>query len=97
MRSYLEEIVEAPLKKTENTTVGIRCADHATPSPCKKFALTSPTSGGRSVDIVRLRAKATEFVFCLSDKVKYPYLQQIRLVLYVYNSVLFNSIYICAD
>jgi hypothetical protein len=30
----------------------------------KKLALTSPTSGGRSVCIVRLQAKATEFV-CL--------------------------------
>jgi hypothetical protein len=28
----LEEIVAAPVKKTENTTEGIRCADHATPS-----------------------------------------------------------------
>jgi hypothetical protein len=28
----LEEIVAAPVKKTENTTGGIRCADHATPS-----------------------------------------------------------------
>jgi hypothetical protein len=28
----------------------------------QKFALTSPTSGGRSVGIVRLRTKATEFV-----------------------------------
>jgi hypothetical protein len=36
---------------------GIRCADHATPSIRKKLALTSPTSGGRSVDIVRLRTK----------------------------------------
>jgi hypothetical protein len=26
----------------------------------QKLAITSPTSGGRSVDIVRLRAKATE-------------------------------------
>jgi hypothetical protein len=34
--------------------VGIRCAEHAT--------LTSPTSGSRSVGIVRLRTKATEFV-----------------------------------
>jgi hypothetical protein len=42
--------------------VGIRCADHATPSNCKKLALTSPTSGGRSVGIVRLRTKATEFL-----------------------------------
>jgi hypothetical protein len=30
----------------------------------QKLALTSPTSGGRSVSIVRLQAKATEFVLC---------------------------------
>jgi hypothetical protein len=29
----------------------------------QKLALTSPTSGGRSVGIVRLRTKATEFIF----------------------------------
>jgi hypothetical protein len=46
--------------------VGIRCADHATPLYPLKLALTSPTSGGRSVGIVRLQTKATEFVFvCL--------------------------------
>jgi hypothetical protein len=43
--------------------VGIRCADHATPSIRNKFALTSPTSGGRSVGTVRLRTKATGFRF----------------------------------
>jgi Mg/Co/Ni transporter MgtE len=42
--------------------VGIRCADHATPSIRKNLALTSPTSGGRSVSIVRLLTKAKEFV-----------------------------------
>jgi hypothetical protein len=31
--------------------VGIRCADHATLYP-QRLALTSPTSGGRWVDIV---------------------------------------------
>jgi hypothetical protein len=31
----------------------------------QKLALTSPTSGGRSVGIVRLRTKATEFSFSL--------------------------------
>jgi hypothetical protein len=37
-----------------------------TPYP-QNLALTSPTSGGRSVGIVRLQTKATEFVsFCLS-------------------------------
>jgi hypothetical protein len=30
----------------------------------KKLALTSPTSGGRSVDIVLLLTKTTEFIFC---------------------------------
>jgi hypothetical protein len=48
-------------RKPRLTAVGIRCADHATPSISKKLALTSPTSGGRSVRIVRLRTKATEF------------------------------------
>jgi hypothetical protein len=33
--------------------VGIRCTDYATPSIRKKLSLTSPTSGGRSVGIVR--------------------------------------------
>jgi hypothetical protein len=37
--------------ETENTAVGIRCADHATPSTRKSLALTSPTCGGRSVGI----------------------------------------------
>jgi hypothetical protein len=30
----------------------------------QKLSLTSPTSSGRPVDIVRLRTQATEFVFC---------------------------------
>jgi hypothetical protein len=34
--------------------MGIRCADHVTLYP-QKLALTSPTSGGRSVGIVRFR------------------------------------------
>jgi hypothetical protein len=63
----LEEIVAAPDLKTENTAVRIHCADHATPSIRKKLALTSPTCGGRSVGIVRLRAKTTE-VFCVSGR-----------------------------
>jgi hypothetical protein len=39
---------------------GIRRSDHATPLYMKKLALNSPTSGGRSVSIVRSRTKATE-------------------------------------
>jgi hypothetical protein len=52
-------------RKPRLMAVGIRCADHATPSTRKKLTLTSPTSGGRSVGIVRLRTKATEFSFSL--------------------------------
>jgi hypothetical protein len=44
--------------------VGIRHADHVAPSIRKKLALTSLTSGGCSVGIVRLRIEATEFSFC---------------------------------
>jgi len=45
--------------------VGTRCADHVTPLYPQKLALTSPTGGGRSVGIVRVRTKATEFVCTL--------------------------------
>jgi len=41
--------------------VGTRCADHVTPLYPQKLALTSPTGGGRSVSIVHVRTKATEF------------------------------------
>jgi hypothetical protein len=34
-----------------------------------KLALTSPTCGGRSVGIVRLRTKATEFAFVIYPEV----------------------------
>jgi hypothetical protein len=53
----LNEEVAAPVKKTELTAVGIRCAEHAAPPIPQKLALTSPTSGGLSVDIVRLLTK----------------------------------------
>jgi hypothetical protein len=55
------EIIGSGSRKPRLTAVGIRCADHATPSIHKKLALNSPTSGGRSVGIVRLLNKATEF------------------------------------
>ena len=42
--------------------MGTRCADHVTPLYPQKLALTSPTGGGRSVGIVRVQTKATEFV-----------------------------------
>jgi hypothetical protein len=49
----LDRKVAAPVYKTENTAVRIRHADHVAPSIRKKLAITSPTSGGRSVGIVR--------------------------------------------
>jgi hypothetical protein len=57
----LERTVAAPVKKPKLTAVGIRCADHATPLYPLKLALTSPTSGGRSVGIVRRRTKPRSF------------------------------------
>jgi hypothetical protein len=45
-------------RKPRLTATGIRFADPLYP---QKLALTSPTSGFRSVAIVRLRTKATEF------------------------------------
>jgi hypothetical protein len=53
--------VAAPVYKTENTAVGIRHADYVTSSIHKKLAITSPTSGGRSVGIVRSRTQTMEF------------------------------------
>jgi hypothetical protein len=48
-------------RKSRLTAVGILCADHAVPSVRKNLALTLLTSRSRSVGIVRLRTKATEF------------------------------------
>ena len=52
-------------RKQRLTAVGTRCADHVTPFYLQKLALTSLTSGGRSVGIVRVRTKATEFSLVL--------------------------------
>jgi hypothetical protein len=64
LRSYLEQIVTAP--GLENRDYSLResaalITRH--PSIRKKFALTTPTSGGRSVGIVCSRTQATEFSF----------------------------------
>jgi hypothetical protein len=59
----LDRKVAAPVYKTENTAVGIRHADHVAPFIRKKLAITSPTSDGRSVGIVRSRTQTMEFFF----------------------------------
>jgi hypothetical protein len=59
----LDRKVAAPVWKTENT--GRRDPSRrprGTPYP-QKLAITSPTSGGRSVDIVRSRTQTMEFSF----------------------------------
>jgi len=38
----------------------------------QKLALTSPTGGGRSVGIVRVRTKATEFVLVSFEEMQRP-------------------------
>jgi hypothetical protein len=43
----------------------IRHADNMAPSSRKKLALTSPTSCGRSVGIIRLQTEATDFSLVL--------------------------------
>jgi hypothetical protein len=59
----MNEKVAAPAYKTE-----INGRENSLSLPCntlypQKLALTSPTSGSRSVDIIRLRAKASEISF----------------------------------
>jgi len=57
----MKKISGSRSRKQRLTTVGTRCADHVTPLYPQKLALISPTGGGSSVCIVRLRTKATEF------------------------------------
>jgi hypothetical protein len=61
-RSYFKERVAAPVYKTDNMDMGIPYSDHARPLYPQKLVLTSPTSGGRSVGIVRSRTKARELL-----------------------------------
>jgi hypothetical protein len=53
--------------ENENTVAGIRCSDHATPLYPQKWELTSPTSDGRLVGIVRLWTEATELLLVIKE------------------------------
>jgi hypothetical protein len=47
--------------------LGVSRIDHATPLYLQMVAVTSPTSGGRSIGIVCSRTKATELVISLNQ------------------------------
>jgi hypothetical protein len=55
-----KKIIATPVQRTKITAVRISRADYARPLYPRNLALTSPTSGGRSVGIVRSRAKGHE-------------------------------------
>jgi hypothetical protein len=63
--STIEELLERKSNgsglENRNTDAWIRRADYTKPHYSQKLALTSPTSEGRSVGIVRSRTQATEF------------------------------------
>jgi hypothetical protein len=51
--------------ETAITALGIRDADHVAPQILKRFSLTSLTSGGRLVGILRSQTHAMEFFYIL--------------------------------
>jgi hypothetical protein len=61
--STIEELLERKNSGSCLETVGIHCADHATPSVLKTLPLTLPKSGCHSVGIVCSQTEATEFQF----------------------------------
>jgi hypothetical protein len=64
LRSYLEEIVAAPVKKIETNDRGGSVMLTTQHPLYAKVGTSSPTIGGRSVGIVRCRTEATEFFPC---------------------------------
>jgi hypothetical protein len=59
----LDRKVAAPVYKTENMAVGTVTLTTWHTLSANKLAYTSPTSGGRSVSIVRSRTQTMEFFF----------------------------------
>jgi hypothetical protein len=68
----LDRKVAAPVYKTEYTVVGIRHLDHVAISIRKKLTITSPTSRGLSVGIVRSRTQTMEFSLVGSETCEAP-------------------------
>jgi hypothetical protein len=67
----LKDKVAATVYETEIMALGILHVDHVTPPYPQKLALTLPTSGSRSVGIVRSRTQAMEFRFFLAGFVAF--------------------------
>jgi hypothetical protein len=77
LRSYLNEKVAAPVYKTEINGRGNSLRWPRNTLYSQRLALTSPTSGGHSVGIVRLRTTATEFSSFISNNNKNSYYTKI--------------------
>jgi hypothetical protein len=64
--SITEELLER-----RSSGSGLESRDYGSKDPLQKLALTSATSGGLSVGIVRTRTQAMEyFVFAFCDRIK---------------------------
>jgi hypothetical protein len=89
----LVSTIEEPLERKSGSGLEIR--EYGRRRPLRwprgtlypqKFALTSPTSGGRSVGIVRLRTKATGYYYYYPNVLSYVTLVVFHLHLFVFYS-----------
>jgi hypothetical protein len=62
MEYYIILLYKIPVYRAENTVVAIRHANQVAPSIRKKLALSSQTSGGRSVGTGPSQTQATELL-----------------------------------